>query len=197
MTPDLNQLRDIHLPEPVSWWPLAPIWWILLSFLILIIIIAWFWYRRHKNNQWRRFAQAELTRLKKMPAQPAVRELSILLRRIAISHFSREEVARLNGEKWLVFLDGKTSGETDFQSGIGRLLIEAPFAPEAHISQEKMSQLFTLCENWIRHLTILSADRIVPSPPFLLSLSAYHAQAGRWARGTIRRCVSYTLKRLP
>ena len=26
----LAQLRDIQLPEPISWWPLAPGWWVLI-----------------------------------------------------------------------------------------------------------------------------------------------------------------------
>ena len=31
---DLSQLRDIHLPEAVPWWPPAPGWWMLFALVI-------------------------------------------------------------------------------------------------------------------------------------------------------------------
>ena len=34
----LDQLADIHLPDPVSWWPLAPGWWMLLGLAVSIFI---------------------------------------------------------------------------------------------------------------------------------------------------------------
>ena len=63
MKPDLSQLRDIHLPPPVSWWPLAPGWWLLLGTLLLLTAIAfWLWRRRRRSN-WRREALRELAQL--------------------------------------------------------------------------------------------------------------------------------------
>lgn len=46
-----QQLRDIHLPEPVSWWPLAPGWWVLMVLGILILILLFVWLRRYLRNQ--------------------------------------------------------------------------------------------------------------------------------------------------
>ena len=34
MDPDQLPLRDLHLPEAVGWWPLAPGWWVLIALAI-------------------------------------------------------------------------------------------------------------------------------------------------------------------
>ena len=45
----LAELRDIHLPEAVSLWPLAPGWWLLLALIaaVLGLSIA-VWLRRYR-----------------------------------------------------------------------------------------------------------------------------------------------------
>ncbi|HAZ78530.1 MAG TPA: hypothetical protein DCX08_01220 [Porticoccaceae bacterium] len=57
----LAKLRDIHLPEPISWWPLAPGWWILvlstMGLLIWLIIVL---FRRYQTNLYRREALQKL-----------------------------------------------------------------------------------------------------------------------------------------
>ncbi|MBT3527943.1 MAG: DUF4381 domain-containing protein, partial [Porticoccaceae bacterium] len=35
----LAELRGIHLPDPISWWPLAPGWWVLI--VIFIAGLSW------------------------------------------------------------------------------------------------------------------------------------------------------------
>ena len=53
----LAQLRDIHLPEPVSWWPPAPGWWLLaVLVLIALVAISVFFYKRYQHNSFRRQA---------------------------------------------------------------------------------------------------------------------------------------------
>ncbi|MGB4246521.1 MAG: DUF4381 family protein, partial [Pseudohongiellaceae bacterium] len=32
----LSQLADIHLPEPIGFWPPAPGWWVLLVLLLVV-----------------------------------------------------------------------------------------------------------------------------------------------------------------
>jgi len=45
------QLEDIHLPDPVSFWPLAPGWWLLLLLLILLGLAGYYAYR-HRDALW-------------------------------------------------------------------------------------------------------------------------------------------------
>jgi hypothetical protein len=157
MNPDLSQLRDIHLPAPVSWWPPAPGWWLLLIIVVLGVSIARFIYYRRKRNAWRRTAIAQLRQLRDQAArqessQTVVCELSVLMRRVAISRFPRESSASLSGDKWLAFLDNNGHGGTGFQSAIGKLLVTAPYSPQMKVSSTDLTRLLTLCENWISGL---------------------------------------------
>jgi len=46
----LEQLRDIHLPEAVHWWPPAPGWWIVAALLLALTV----WLSRYLQARYRR-----------------------------------------------------------------------------------------------------------------------------------------------
>jgi hypothetical protein len=151
--PDLSQLRDIHLPAPVSWWPLAPGWWLLIAAAVLLVAgLLWWWRRRH-NNRWRRQALQEINRLRASAAvQEGVIALSVLLRRVAVSKFPRHQVAALNGDAWLAFLDRTLGTGHEFMSDAGRMLSTAPYVQDAQIEPQTLHALFALSERWVRKL---------------------------------------------
>lgn len=149
MKPDFSQLRDIHTPAPVSWWPPALGWWALALLLLLLFAFTLWEWKRYQRNRWRRSALKELARLRDEGRDQVVREMSVLLRRVAISRYPREEVASLTGEAWLAFLDRPMGEESPFQSGIGRILLHGPYAPKAKVKPEA---LLDLGERWIKRL---------------------------------------------
>ena len=125
-------LRDLHLPEPVGWWPLAPGWW----FLAIIALVALVWgvlrlYRRWRQNAARRYA---LTQLALHEAQylehrnPVVlgKALSALLRRGMLAYAPRHEVAGLTGNRWLEWLD-RGMPVPYFHTDGGRSLLALPY----------------------------------------------------------------------
>jgi|GEM_PF-491197 len=48
--PALEQLRDIHLPQAVHWWPPAPGWWLVAALVLALII----WLSRYLQSRYRR-----------------------------------------------------------------------------------------------------------------------------------------------
>lgn len=146
MNPDLSQLRDIHLPAPISWWPPAIGWWLLLLLFVVLAIAGYWFYRRHRRQQWRRQALTELHHLQQQNLSPRelITQLSMLLRRVAITCFPREEVASLTGDKWLAFLDQQMK-EAAFHNR-GRILITAPYSATVDAD---LTELITLCHHWI------------------------------------------------
>lgn len=56
-----QQLRDIHLPEPIGWWPPALGWWLVFfAVLGLALLIGWYLRRRQQANRYRKAAHSEL-----------------------------------------------------------------------------------------------------------------------------------------
>jgi hypothetical protein len=153
-------LRDIHLPDPVSWWPLAPGWWVLLALLSIIVGFAFYMYRRYQRAALQRSAQHALRDIaaqwqKSADPQALARELSILLRRLCLSCYPREQVAGLTGSAWLHQLDTLLPGE-QFQNGVGHVLIDAPYAREIQLDGDA---LLELCERWVRNATRLAGTQ--------------------------------------
>jgi hypothetical protein len=65
---------------------------------------------------------------------------------VALAAFPRQQVAGLQGEAWLVFLDGD-SKEKLFSSGIGRVLITGPYQATLDLT---IDALFPLIQSWIK-----------------------------------------------
>lgn len=152
-TPHLA-LRDIHLPEPISWWPPAPGWWILLFISLLLCFAVWLIYRRRQKRRHQRFSMQSLAEIRSVFAKEQnnaklLRELSVLMRRSCITFYPRELSAGLTGEQWLGFLDA-TSVNKEFSNGIGKVLASAPYLPEQTQISIDSHALLNLCESWLR-----------------------------------------------
>ncbi|MFT3931456.1 MAG: DUF4381 domain-containing protein [Spongiibacteraceae bacterium] len=109
----LENLRDIHLPEPVGWWPPAPGWWIVTALIIVGIIALGMWLlRRTRARRYRKLALQQLQMIyrnwqhEKNDAAFA-QATNRLLKQTALAAFPADDVAALNGADWLDFLDRK------------------------------------------------------------------------------------------
>jgi len=142
MQPEQLPLRDIHLPDPISFfWPLAPGWWLLLAFLLVLILVSIWILRLRKRNAPKRVALRNLKKLEKLDnPKKQLQEISTLLRRFYITKYPRNEVASLTGEAWLEFLDNQL-GKQLFTAGEGRCLIEAPYRANTDIDVKALLEL--------------------------------------------------------
>jgi len=132
MDPDQLPLRDLHLPEAVGWWPLAPGWWVLIALAAAgTAYLLYLEYLRWRRNAARRVALRELGRIRReyeagADALAVARELSELLRRGMLAYAPRAEVAGLTGERWLGWLD-RGLDDRPFTQGAGRCLGSLPY----------------------------------------------------------------------
>lgn len=162
-TPDLP-LRDIHLPEPVSWWPLAPGWWLCIALLVALgAALAWWWH----GAPLRRVRQAALAELGAIDAgygrnadgHACAQSLSRLLRRLALLA-GDAQAAHLNGAALLAVLNGL--GRTPLPEEIITLLDTAPYSPRAAaaIDAARFRDATRDLERWLRHLRV-PRDRLL------------------------------------
>lgn len=158
----LSQLADIHLPDPVSFWPLAPGWWILIG--IGVIILIWLMVLAFRKMLWRKRLQAAQRELDKairayrevisdesndsnQAGLDYLYEVNKVLNRVALftdAGHSRE-IAKLSGTAWLNYLD-QAYGGTEFTEGPGKVLAEGQYRP---IFAGEIEELYTLAHEWI------------------------------------------------
>jgi len=130
----LQNLRDIAMPDPPPLWPPAPgVWVLLIVFLCLLVAAVILWMRSRERRAYRR-AGLEL-----LETATTVRDVNVILKRVALAVFPRPEVAPLFGEDWASFLDGSCSRTRFAELG--------PVENEADVSRETRA----LARTWIRH----------------------------------------------
>lgn len=150
MNPEELPLRDIHLPERVGWWPPAPGWWVLaLLLLAMITFLLLAWRRRRARERALDLALRELDQLQReyqANTKSLLRELSVLLRRVAISQYGRRKVSGFTGKAWVEFLNRK-AGKKLFSGELEPLLTELPYRPECEVDTRRFAKAI---RQWIR-----------------------------------------------
>lgn len=155
----LDQLADIHLPDSVSWWPLAPGWWALLVLLVIALIAILLWRRRARKNHYRKLAQQELAAIyanyqATQNAAAFLHETSVLLRRVALTAYPKTFNASIKGQAWLDWLDSVCANKNanpalQFNSEPGQQLLTASYQKNPVIDA---AALYTICHHWfIQH----------------------------------------------
>ena len=147
MDPTELPLRDLHLPDAIAWWPLAPGWWALIA--VALVLAAWLLLRavrQYRFNAPRRYALRTLAELEasylshRNPVRLG-RDVSELLRRGMLAYAPRDEVAGLTGEAWLAWLD-RDLPVPYFHTEGGKSLLQLPYRnPEGDLSDVDVSAL--------------------------------------------------------
>ncbi|NIZ12038.1 DUF4381 domain-containing protein [Phaeobacter sp. HF9A] len=148
MTPEIEaqlaQLRDIRLPDPVGWWPLAYGWWLALA-LVCAALLAGRVYARWRKQTARARALRELAAIPGDDPQGFATAVSILLRRVA----RRKDAlaAQLSGKPWADYLAQK-----GLRADLASYLAEATYAPGGADTPTD-DTLRNAAAHWIRRQT--------------------------------------------
>lgn len=143
----LDQLADIHLPDPVSWWPLAPGWWMLLGLAVSIFIAVALLVAARKRNAYRRQAVAELEQIYLQLTQHQqtaqyLQQVNALLKRVALTRYRQQFNPSIKGQDWLRWLDTscpKLPGS--FAKSAEQLLVHGLYQPDPQGDFPALQQL--------------------------------------------------------
>jgi hypothetical protein len=130
----LSNLRGIVIPDAPSFWPLAPGAWVALGMIgFVLLFVAW---RIHTVRRRNAYRKAGLSLLR---GAATVHDVSVILKRVALAVFPREQVASLYGDDWAAFMH-KTCPRQDFEELVRN---DASADPD--------ERLVALASTWIRH----------------------------------------------
>ena len=177
MDPVNLPLRDIHLPAPVGWWPLASGWWLLLAASLLCVLALALWRLppgalRARCDTWlfgprglargvfgvRRAALAELQRIETSLAtdnnvHDCARALSGLLRRIAL-RVHGPAAANLSDQAWLHILVRISAAP--LPADLLEILRQAPYSPRAAsaVQVQRCRDITSALRPWMKRLRV-------------------------------------------
>jgi len=113
----LRSLKDIAIPQPVSWVPQT--WgWLILALVLFAAILLWLAmrYRRWRRDAYRREALRLLDEIARDLRSQQTRDeanarLGELLKRTALAAWPRKAIAAVSGNEWADFLSAHQDGE--------------------------------------------------------------------------------------
>ena len=138
-------LRDIHLPESIHWWPIAPAWWILLAtILLLLAALAVYWWKKSRVSHLKAVAQSEYDLIIDTSTEnSSVRfsEMLLLLKKISKSHPQVESALSKPAEIWLAKLCQVLQID-QVSSELIRTIKSSPYQAKKHLETREI-EVFT------------------------------------------------------
>lgn len=144
------KLRDIHLPQPASFFPLPPAWWGLIVFVVtfiaVLVYVLHYRRKRHLRSALHKLSLIEGAYQQGEDVGTCLMNLGLLLKHYAIIQFPQTQLRHLCGEQWLVFLQ-KTSRTRSF---FGEDEIEMIYFPYRNtVTPSVMIKLFSAAHQWL------------------------------------------------
>ena len=164
-----QQLRDVHLPDAVSWWPLAYGWWILVILALFgITALVYYLLRKHKQKAYRRIAIRELNTAytlwqQQNDVEAYLQSANAILKR-SVLHFTKHQgVASQSGQAWLNTLASSATCElsSEFKNAFGSQVYRANADADIKLIHQE------LC-NWLTTHNAelgLTVNESIPSSP--------------------------------
>ncbi len=157
----LAELRDIATPSAVSWWPLAPGWWLVIALLCALLGYAgWQLWQRYQAGRYLREARALLTEISGQLAagQPPAALLAdtvAVLRRVARQ---RDELRAANQRSAAEFLAALHHCQPQPALPIDAALLEqtlyADTAAQDTTTADYAAALCSAAERWLAALPV-------------------------------------------
>lgn len=146
MNDNLPELRDIHLPEGVSPFPLSYGWYVLLFGIIglylLIRLYGWWQLKSRKL-----YANKVINEIDETAIIDSSVKISELLRRICV--YKYPQAVALSDKEWLDFLQNHCKNKLPAQSA--ELLKNAPYMnpKKNNFAAEDLKNLLAFAKNWV------------------------------------------------
>lgn len=136
-------LRDIHLPEPISWWPLAPGWWVLVAVLLTLLVLGgllWFFFsKRHLRRATRALEQIETRYQQHQDAHEFARDCSMWARQFAFLQQTNGDASNSIGSDWVDYWVARMPTSVVSEDELRHALTVAPYRKEAKVDPENLT----------------------------------------------------------
>ena len=149
----LAGLKDIHLPDPVGFWPLAPGWWALAGLVLLLAALAALleWRRRQTLAYQAGQALKAIARDRERyaDARSVAAQSALLMRRVLVSRKGGTDAAALSGGDWQRFLG---QGKGGLPAEVVAFIAEAPYLPPGLPDADRVDRTLVVASvrRWIR-----------------------------------------------
>jgi hypothetical protein len=148
---DLSQLKDIHLPNAISDWPISFGWWTLLIFIVISICTGLYLWRYYRLKNANKKAALNLLNVKyaqfksNHDSQAFLQQSNQVLKRYCIKQYP--SAVSLSGLAWTNFLI-RHSEKTFFNESLANAISQGLYQASCTFDAD---ELYKACSSWIKN----------------------------------------------